>query len=231
MRTGDVSRIAAIAVLVGFAGASGAATVTTVPLGKANGVVGIYYNNNGNGEIPTNQAYIRAQFSDTNTNGLVFNFDTTPLPGTGGAISWASLFQVVPNQFGLDLVLKSASADGSVTIPLNAATTGTTPCRAVRPERHLGDQRLHQIHRRALRSRQRYHQQPVPRGHRSQRRQRRGHPDGQQPDRDGDPVHGRRRGRVAQRRPHPLVHDRDAGQPDGVLPAHGPPLLLRQPHL
>ena len=117
MRTGNVSRIAAIAVLVGFAGASSAAAVTTVPLGKANGVVGIYYNNNGNGELPTNQAYIRAQFSDTNTNGLVFNFDTTPLPGTGGAISWASLFQVVPNQFGLDLVLKSASSDGSVTIP------------------------------------------------------------------------------------------------------------------
>jgi Thrombospondin type 3 repeat len=125
MRTGNASRIAALAVLVGFAGASSAAPPVTIPLGKANGVVGIYYNDNGNGELPTNQAYIRAQFSDTNTNGLVFNFDTTPLPGTGGAISWASLFQVVPNQFGLDLVLKSASSDGSVTIPtLNAYDNG-----------------------------------------------------------------------------------------------------------
>jgi hypothetical protein len=39
-----VSRIAAIAVLVGFAGASSAAAVTRAPLGQANGVVGIYYN-------------------------------------------------------------------------------------------------------------------------------------------------------------------------------------------
>jgi hypothetical protein len=35
MRTGDVSRIAAIAVLVGFAGASSAAAVTTVPASRS----------------------------------------------------------------------------------------------------------------------------------------------------------------------------------------------------
>ena len=117
MRMGGSSRIAAVAMLVAGAGTSTVFAVTTVPLGKANGVVGIYYNDNGGGEVPANQAYIRAQFSDTNSNGAVFNFDTTPLPGTGGAISFATLFQAVPNQFGLDLVLKSATSDGSVTIP------------------------------------------------------------------------------------------------------------------
>ena len=100
-----------------------ARAVTTVPLGTASGVVGIYYNSTG-GEVPSNQAYIRAQFSPTNTNGSQFNFDTSPLPGTGGTVYFynpgspsSSLFQVVPNQFGLDLIVKAPTSNNSVMPP------------------------------------------------------------------------------------------------------------------
>jgi len=99
------------------AGPLTAHAVTTVPLGIADGVVGIHYNNNGNGEVPANQAYIRAQFSDVNTNGALFNFDATVLPGTFGTTSFRSIFQSVQDQFGLDLILKAPTSDGSVTIP------------------------------------------------------------------------------------------------------------------
>jgi hypothetical protein len=125
---------AACALLATTAGPARA--VTTVHLGDASGVVGIYYNNNGNGEVPANQAYFRAQFSSTNTNGSQFNFDSTPLPGTGGLISWFSLFQSVPNQFGLDLILKAPTADGSVVPPSLVAyenTNGTIAGRMAAP--------------------------------------------------------------------------------------------------
>ena len=94
-----------------------AATPTTIPLGTATGGVAIYYNNNGMGEQPSNQAYLRAQFSQMNTNGAEFNFDSTPLPGTNGTTSFFDLFQAVPNQFGVDLVLKAPTFDGSVALP------------------------------------------------------------------------------------------------------------------
>src|SRR5262249_11641048 len=98
------------------AGPLTAHAVTTVPLGIADGVVGIHYNDNGQGEVPANQAYIQAQFSDLNTNGALFNFDATVLPGTFGTTSFRSIFQSVPDQFGLDLILK-VNPVGPVTIP------------------------------------------------------------------------------------------------------------------
>ncbi len=85
-------------------------------LGIVEGGVAIYYNDNGGGENPANQAYLRAQFSQANTNGSEFNFDNTPLTGNG-LLSWFGLFQAVPDQFGLDLILPAPSFDGSVTLP------------------------------------------------------------------------------------------------------------------
>ena len=90
-----------------------------VPLGTQQGGAAVYYNDNGNGERPSNVAYVRAQFSATNTNGAVTNFDTTPLAGSGG-ISFFDLFQVVPDQFGLDLVLRAPTSDGTVPTPASA---------------------------------------------------------------------------------------------------------------
>src|SRR5262245_22808740 len=92
--------------------ANAAAAITTVPLGAASGGVAVHYNVLG-GEVPTNQAYFRAQFSVTNTNGAEFNFDNTPLPGTGGAVSWYNIFQAVPNQFGVDLIVEAPTSDNS----------------------------------------------------------------------------------------------------------------------
>src|SRR5262245_39661541 len=101
--------------------AAGSARAVSVPLGSASGGVGVYYNDNGGGENPANVAYLHAQFSYANTNGAELNFDSTPLAGTGGAVSFYSLFQAVPNQFGLDLTLKAPTWDGSVAVPvLNA---------------------------------------------------------------------------------------------------------------
>ncbi len=87
-----------------------------VALGAGTGGVAIHYNATG-GEVPSNQAYFRAQFSLSNSNGAEFNFSATPLPGTGGALSFHSLFQAVPNQFGVDLVLQAPTSDLSVPTP------------------------------------------------------------------------------------------------------------------
>ncbi|HEX3725474.1 MAG TPA: PEP-CTERM sorting domain-containing protein [Pirellulales bacterium] len=88
-------------------------------LGTATGGVGIYYNNNGGGESPTNIAYFQTQFSATNTNGGTFNFD----PNLFGAPGYGSshLFQSVPNQFGLDFVDQASTSDGSVPTPVLTA--------------------------------------------------------------------------------------------------------------
>src|SRR5262245_46244601 len=104
-----LSRVGLLALLACVASPLGA--TTTVPLGTASGGIGVYYNDNGGGENALNAAYVRAQFSYANTNGSEFNFDSTPLAGTGGAVSFYSLFQAVPNQFGLDLVLKAPTFD------------------------------------------------------------------------------------------------------------------------
>jgi len=124
-RTGNVTHyrgfqatilIAIWSVVLGIAASSAGATA--VPLGTANGGVSVYYNNNAGGENPANQAYLRAQFSYGNTNGAVFNFDNTPLPGTNGALSWYGVFQSVPNQFGVDVVLQAPTWDGTVATPV-----------------------------------------------------------------------------------------------------------------
>ncbi len=113
MRTRNVtSNVAAAFVALALVGA-GSGMAATIPFGITNGGIGIHYNNNGGGENPANVAYIKAQFSGTNTNGTEFNFDTTPLAATGGALSWYILFQSVPDQFGVDLVLPATTNDNT----------------------------------------------------------------------------------------------------------------------
>ena len=114
-RGGSALAAAAIGFLV-----SGTAGAATIPLGAASGGVAIYYNSTG-GEVPTNQAYLRAQFSAGNSNGAEFNFDSTPIPGTGGALSWYGIFQAVPDQFGLDLIVQAPTSNGSVPTPILTA--------------------------------------------------------------------------------------------------------------
>jgi hypothetical protein len=97
------------------------ASAVTIPLGTASGGAGVYYNDNGSGENPVNVAYLRAHFSYANTNGSEFNFDTTPLPGTNGMLSWFDLFQAVPDQFGLDIVLEAPTSDASEPTPVLTA--------------------------------------------------------------------------------------------------------------
>ncbi|MFI5042536.1 MAG: hypothetical protein ACHQNA_11940, partial [Acidimicrobiales bacterium] len=111
--------VAAGAAIVFCHGAAQAAG-TSIPLGTVTGGVAVYYNATGP-EAPSNQAYVRAQFSQANANGAEFNFDSTPIPGTGGLVSWYSIFQVVPNQFGLDLVLTAPTSDSSVPTPVLTA--------------------------------------------------------------------------------------------------------------
>ena len=101
-------------------GAVQARAQTTIPLASSTGGIAVNYNNNGGGENPLNQAYLRAQFSKTNTNGAELNFDTTPLPG-GGGLTWYDMFQAVPDQFGLDIIVEAATSDGTNPTPvLNA---------------------------------------------------------------------------------------------------------------
>ena len=114
---------AATAATLSFAIASARAQ-TTVPFATVSGVIAVHYNDNGGGENPANQAYLRAQFSETNTNGGVLNFDSTPLPG-GGGLSWYLLFQAVPDQFGFDMVLETPTADGSNPPPVVTAYDNT----------------------------------------------------------------------------------------------------------
>ncbi len=96
-------------------------------LGSTSGGVAIYYNDNGGGETPTNQAYLKAQFSDTSTAGAPFLFDNTPLTGNG-LVNWQGIYSGLTSpdsQFGLDLVLEAPSSDGSVPTPiLNAYDNG-----------------------------------------------------------------------------------------------------------
>ena len=119
MKTRIVGGLRLIVGLAALAAATGAhAATATLPLGSATGGIAIYFNNNGLFETGTNAAYLRTQFSQTDSNGMQFNFDSTPLPGTGGMLSWYSIFQSVPNQFGLDLVSKILTSDGTVATPV-----------------------------------------------------------------------------------------------------------------
>ncbi len=87
-----------------------------VLLGTSAGGVAVYYNDNGGGENPANQAYLRAQAAHGNANGGVFDFDPTPLPPYG-LFSWYDLFQVHAGQFGLDMILPAPTWDGVTPIP------------------------------------------------------------------------------------------------------------------
>jgi hypothetical protein len=106
-------------------------------LGQSVGGVGVYYNDNGGGENPANQAYLRAQAAYGNTNGGVFDFDATPLPPYG-LFSWYDLFQVHAGQFGLDMILPAPTWDGITPIPsfiakdnVNGSCAGATSSGAV----------------------------------------------------------------------------------------------------
>ena len=111
-------RIVLAAAVIGLF-ASGQALAATVPLGAASGGLAIYYNSTG-GQVPSNEAYWQLQFSGSNTNGAEFNFDSTPIPGSGG-LNWYGIFQVVPNQFGLDMILEQPTTDHSVATPVLTA--------------------------------------------------------------------------------------------------------------
>ncbi|MCK4342298.1 MAG: HYR domain-containing protein [Phycisphaerae bacterium] len=83
------------------------------------GGIAIYYNDNGLGENPANQAYLKTQYSATNLNGSEFHFDTTPLTGIPGT-SFNDLYSgLTPpaTQFGYDIVLPAPTADGTVIPP------------------------------------------------------------------------------------------------------------------
>src|SRR5581483_2567412 len=95
------------------------AGAVTVPLGTASGGLAIHYNLTGP-ESPTNQAWVKAQFGPAVSNGALFDFDATVLPGTGGQ-SWSSIFQSVPHQFGFDVVLTAPTTDGSNPTPVLSA--------------------------------------------------------------------------------------------------------------
>ncbi|HRX83980.1 MAG TPA: cohesin domain-containing protein, partial [Phycisphaerae bacterium] len=94
-----------------------------IPFGVADGGIGIYYNDNGGGENPANQAYLRAQFDATNTHGAEFTFDNSPLTGLGFP-TWAQIYSgLVPpaTQFGLDLVLEAPTSTGNPATPVLTA--------------------------------------------------------------------------------------------------------------
>lgn len=87
--------------------------VPGILFGVSTGGVAVYYNDNGNGENPANQSYLKSQFSYGNTNGAEFSFDNTPLTGNG-LLNWRALFgQVAPPQFGLDFLLVAPTYDGT----------------------------------------------------------------------------------------------------------------------
>ena len=88
-----------------------------LPFGSVEGVVGIYYNDNSDGEVPTNQAYLRTQYSDVNSSGGQFTFSSIPLTGNG--LTWSAIFNEL-GQYGFDMVLP-VNPDGSVVPPVLTA--------------------------------------------------------------------------------------------------------------
>jgi len=96
---------------VGLFLVSSADATTWAPVGTATGGMAVYYNT-ASPEAPTNQAYFRAQFSNstTATNGAAFSF----LPPLGGPLLFNDL-----GQYGLDLIFPAPT--GTLTLPtLNA---------------------------------------------------------------------------------------------------------------
>lgn len=97
-------------------------TVPGLPYGTVTGGIMVYYNTAAP-ETPANQAYMKAQYSQTNTNGAAFQYSTVPLTGSG--LTWALLWGQVgpPTQFGFDLVLEAPTA--SIPIPYPTAYNNT----------------------------------------------------------------------------------------------------------
>lgn len=100
-----------VAAVLALAGAASAQVY--IPFGTSTGSLGVYYNT-ASPETPANQRYFRAQNSPSNTNGATFNFDSAAdlVPSFPGVQSMYSIFQAVPDQFGIDLVLPAPTATG-----------------------------------------------------------------------------------------------------------------------
>jgi len=126
------SLVAIVTVMMVALVAASAAAQVRLDLGTASGGIMIYYNqidNNGaNGvpdgvvsgydENPYNIAYTRAQFSDMDTSGMAFQFDTADL----GGFSWNDVFSGQPegsSQYGFDFICQADTYDsaGGVTLP------------------------------------------------------------------------------------------------------------------
>jgi len=93
--------------------AIGSVSAQQVKVGTAGGGLMLYYNNidisgdgivSGYDEQPSNQAYVKAQFGYSNTNGSYFQFDNTV--DLGGGATMNNIFSGQPvgsSQFGFDL--------------------------------------------------------------------------------------------------------------------------------
>lgn len=78
--------------------------VPGIPYGTISGGVMVRYNS-ASPENPSNQAYMKAQYSQTNTNGAAFTFSNIPLTGNG--FNWQLLYNDFFSQYGFDLVLEA----------------------------------------------------------------------------------------------------------------------------
>lgn len=94
-------------------------TVPGIPFGSTTGGLMIYYN--AGPEIPSNQAYYKAQVSYTNANGAPFTFSNLPLTGYG-PLTWENLFVQVssPPPFGFDVELVALTLMGPPPPPMLA---------------------------------------------------------------------------------------------------------------
>jgi hypothetical protein len=121
--------IVAVGAVLALAGATQAAIY--IPFGTSSGSLAVVYNGGGP-EVPTNQHYVRAQNSHTNTNGATFNFDNSfDLDPGAGVVTMRNIFQSDPDQFGLDLVLAAPTSLGGPMPTLTAVDhTGSGPAAA-----------------------------------------------------------------------------------------------------
>lgn len=94
-----------------------------LPYATVTGGIGIYYNDNGQGENPANQAYLKAQRTATSSAGAPLAFSTVQLTGVPG-LTWAFLYGD-QGQYGLDLVLEAPTSSPPPATPvLNAYNNG-----------------------------------------------------------------------------------------------------------
>jgi len=95
-----------------------------LPYATVDGGVAIHYNDNGMGEVPSNQAYMKAQFDAMNPGtGAPLLFSSVPLTGFG-PVTWQGVYSgLTPpdSQFGFDMVLPLPTMDGSVLPPVLTA--------------------------------------------------------------------------------------------------------------